>query len=282
MDDVALTLQRQYEQNTRRYLGALVAAAVCTLVPGEAGGIAVAPAGAAIGILVALLFRRRLNGGFGSGIDLQARWLAARSAAESIRSLTWRHAVGAPARGEADRGGDSWERDVLLVIDRLPHCDRERVASVRLERADWMDELYAAPENQRRSAYIEGRIIDQRDYLAKRVAEFRRDATRHRRRTRATELLALVLALAQVAASVAGAPEAVQVDIVGPVAALLATFEALTQLRREESTADRYEQTYSDLTNVATTAPLDGIVEDVEALLLAEHRSWYDNLRLSP
>src|SRR3712207_8864710 len=63
MDDVALTLQRQYEQNTRRYLGALVAAAVCTLVPGEAAGIAIAPAGAAIGILVALLFRRRLNGG---------------------------------------------------------------------------------------------------------------------------------------------------------------------------------------------------------------------------
>lgn len=260
------------------YLSLLVAATVCALVDVSAGPVNIGLASAAVVLLAALLLRRVLAGGWAwqKQEPLQGRWLAARGAAEAVRSSEWRYAMSSTPFDDALTADAVWHSFARSAISRLSRSDRDHDWDCSLQ--PWMRDLRRKPSTERLAAYVGGRIDDQLAYFESKAALYRRRAREFRIAAGAAEVTAIVFTVVQTFG-------VLKVDIVGVLAAVLATIEALTQLRREESTADRYAEAHESLARLRPSKPgavdLDSLLLEVETVLLSEQQAWYENIRIS-
>jgi hypothetical protein len=199
-------------------------------------------------------------------------WYQGRAAAESVKSLTWSYATGA----------DPFPIDAAdvdqLFIDRLRQIVRE-LSQVDTQAATGeqitarMRELRASTFEERKDAYVLGRIEDQRGWYAGK-------ATFHRRRAKQLIGGAVVSSLVGLALGVLRAQMVISIDLLGVFAAFGAALVAESQLRQHTINASAYALTCQELGMASSLAghadeqSWPRVVSEAEEAISREHVMW--------
>jgi hypothetical protein len=201
-------------------------------------------------------------------------WYEGRAAAESAKTLAWRYAV----KGESFEEGTDADRELVARVTELlqdlkdvdlpsPSATTEQVTSI-------MREIRGGTFEERRSAYREGRVEDQRRWYAKK-------ADLNRRASRSWTLFLFAFEFLGLIGGVLLITGAVTVDLLGLFAALAATVTAWTQAKQFKTLATAYGVTTQELSGVKNE--LDGVesesewahfVGQAEEAISREHTLW--------
>ncbi|MGY1592716.1 DUF4231 domain-containing protein [Geodermatophilus sp. SYSU D00708] len=279
-DHTAAWAQRTHLRLTRAELGLLVLAAAAGAVPGPVGPRGVDLAGVAAVVLFSTTLVLR---GYRTSVRPTTVWQDARAAAESIKTLCWRYAVGSRLF-PADLDGAAADR---LFVERL----REILASIRdlqavepedhqyEEVTQWMRRLRAAPLAERRSAYERQRIEDQQHWYAGRARSNRRRAQRWNVAVLTLELLGVVVGVVK-AFSLAGTDDDTA-GLLGLVATVGAAAAAWVQTKQYAALASAYAIANEELAAIRVLIPYAAteqqwaeFVDSAEAAISREHTMW--------
>jgi hypothetical protein len=202
-------------------------------------------------------------------------WYEGRALAESVKTLTWRYAVGGvpcPRTLPEDKA-----KRVLLDRVRALEADLSTVPLLPTTRGvitPRMRELRAAPLAERKRAYLDGRIQDQQEWYAGK-AEY------HQRRLRLFRTSVLALNLIGVCAATVKIFGLVSFDLAGVVAASLASLAAWVQARQHAATAAAYVIASHELSIISELLRQDmpedewaTVVADAEDAISREHTLW--------
>lgn len=202
-------------------------------------------------------------------------WYDGRAVAESVRTLSWKFAVGAdpfPATLSEDDA-------IRLLVER---CEEVRRSYRHLELppvnaphvTSWMRTQRRADFPARRSAYLTHRIEHQREWYATKYAYNRRAANRWRGALVALEATGAVLALLAVVAPWAGQASPAIAAIAGAVVAWL-------NLKQHEQLARAYAAAGHDLAAAREKLLISPSeeqwaleVNDAEDAISREHTLW--------
>jgi hypothetical protein len=216
--------------------------------------------------------------------DSELTWLRSRSVAESVRSESWRYAVGADPYPEdltpeqARRVFLSRQRDEIADLGAAAVAGNTAMAYV----TDAMTALRRAAAPERRTAYLDGRVADQMTWYARKSARHQRLAERW--------FMAMLLAeAAGLSAGVLKAADLLDLDLLGVFAALAAAFGAWNQMRQHRRTAAVYGGTASRLATLEALGR-EGLDDDewapfvdrVESILAEEAASWQSLRAVEP
>lgn len=269
-DAASLQQQRSYLRATRMRLTFVVLAAVFAAIELRigAGAIDVFAIATAIAFVSALVIE------LGVAVSQPNKiWYEGRALAESVKTLTWRYAVGAApfTLNSADADADFFARLRALHND-LPNLPLLPTTTSTI--TDRMRSLRAAPLAERRHAYRTGRVIDQQTWYATK-AEF------HRRRAGFYRTAMLILETIGVAGALAKAVNVVDFDLAGIVAALVSAFAAWTVTRQHTATATAYVVASHELGIIRDLLDHEfeeeqwsSAVVDAEAAISREHTMW--------
>jgi hypothetical protein len=227
------------QQATTRWTGYrllfLLAAAVAGAATWHLGGLDVAGLGAALAFFVALLFEVRA-----AVENPERRWYRGRAAAESVKTLAWKYAVGGSPFEIGDQDADK------LLVDRLGEIVHS-VGGLEPVPGDAPDQvtpkmraLRAKPLADRRAVYLRDRIADQHGWYAEKTANCRAVAERW------SAVIYGVTALG-FAGGIAKGVGAIDLDLLGLAAATVAAATAWTQLRQYRTLAAAYSITAHEL-----------------------------------
>jgi hypothetical protein len=268
-DTTAVRQQRRFLRATALSLALLVIAALAGAADITAGELRLTSIVAAVAFGFAILVRTYL---MSSRAD--RKWYQARAAAETVKSLAWRYAVGGEpfpmSDAEADRKyvGRLQEaldelREVPLTVTGPAHQISERMRILR-----------AAGLEHRRGVYAQGRVEDQWRWYAD--------------RSRALELRAnwfgigaLVVEGGALCAAVVRAAGAYDFDLMGILAATAAAFVAWEQTAQDERNAAAYSVAAQQLAAIkmlvdgyTDESAWAGFVNNAEEAVSREHRLW--------
>ncbi|MBO9532205.1 MAG: DUF4231 domain-containing protein [Solirubrobacteraceae bacterium] len=270
-DGAAASAQRRYLRLFKFQNFGLVVAAVAGAASWKVGSVEVAGLAAVIAFLGAAAAAISLG-----RWDVESRWYEARALAESAKTLAWNYAVcGAsfPSSMTAERAPTEFAgrlHDLLSDFEHLDDIQQDGGPSV----TPAMDALRSSPSSERRLAYLEGRIEDQRGWYAQKSQW---NATWGRR------WFAVVLGLDAIGVllGAARAFDVVDIDGLGVLAALAAVVGAWTKAKQHETLATAYSLAANELVRVRDTAPLDDsdqrwgeYVQDAEEAISREHTMW--------
>ncbi|HEX3791210.1 MAG TPA: DUF4231 domain-containing protein [Pseudonocardiaceae bacterium] len=264
--------QRTFFRSTSLRLGlavlAAISGAVSIRVGSRGGDVAAAVTSLAfVGVLVVDVF------------DLQARpgvgWYEGRALAESVKTLSWRFAVGgAPFPVTLEPG--LAER---LFLNRLAELLRDLPAVVTAPSlapaiSATMRRLRATELADRQLAYLSGRIADQQKWYADR-------AVQHARRARQLQIAGLLLEVVGVAAALGEFVHLFSFDLAGIVAAMIAAIAAWAAGKQYGANAAAYSLAGHELAIIHTRLdqPLtepewSNQVADAEDAVSREHTTW--------
>jgi hypothetical protein len=200
-------------------------------------------------------------------------WYEGRAAAESAKTLAWRYAV----RGESFMDSTDADHEFVYRVTELVH-DLKNIdlpaLSTTTQITDKMRELRGGSFEERRSAYREGRIEDQRSWYAQKA-----DLNR-----KASHLWTLCLFALEGFGLVGGVlliTGAVTVDLLGLFAACAAAATAWMQAKQFRTLTAAYGVTAQELAGVKNE--LDGVrkeaewahfVGQAEEAISREHTLW--------
>lgn len=201
-------------------------------------------------------------------------WYQGRAFAESAKTLSWRYAVGA----EPFPVSMSVERARELFRSRLQDVSHEFdeaviVASSDRLASETMEQLRAEPFPVRRSAYLEGRTVQQHRWYAAKAAFNLRAATAWRIFLVSAEIVAVVLAALRVFGEW-------DVDFAGILAAVIASGAAWVAIKQYSSLAAAYSTTARELAiqadrlRAVTERDWPRVVADAEEAISREHTLW--------
>jgi hypothetical protein len=205
-------------------------------------------------------------------------WYAARTAAETSKSLCFQYAFGATGyeRSESTKAADARFIDAFGTIGRDVLLARSTARTNGFsEITDDMREARSLPYPELRAKYFSERIEDQESYYTSRAAF-------HLRRSRLWMLLMLV---AQVSGLIFSLLKAV-LDaspwggIVGILSALAAAFIAWSQLRQHGLLSGTFQaqavgmRDFGRRLELVEEAQWPAFVASVEGALIAEHTRW--------
>jgi hypothetical protein len=221
------------------------------------------------------------------GRDIESRWYDARALAETVKSMTWKYAVGSaeyPERGPATREAhERFERRlatllaVLRKLDTLPppHDDPSDGE---------VEALRAAPLCTRTEAYLEGRLRDQ-------LYWYTLAALHHRAWARVWQATTAVLQTAGIAGAVLKGLRVTSIDWLGIAAAAAAAAAAWLQTKDHVTLSRAYSVTAHELRLAQARTPrgLNGdakaeerwaaFVDDTEQAISREHNLWLGRRR---
>lgn len=270
-DDQAVRAQRSYVRTMRIHYTLLVLAATAGAFSIRVG--AGADVFAIVGAVCfggSLMLRVYLT-----SQDSEVTWLRSRSIAETVRADSWRFALGVDPYPESLTAAEAKQRFVRGQRDEVHDLGaaaaREGVLAFVSER---MLEVRSAPLPERQRVYLEGRVIDQMTWYARKSERHLLLANRW--------LLAMLLAeAAGLSAAVLKASGLIDIDLLGVFGALASAFGAWSQMRQHRKTAAIYRGTASRLAAVGAQGS-DGIppeqwsafVAEAEAILAEEGGAW--------
>jgi hypothetical protein len=275
-DATSLAGQRDHLRAVRLELILLIAAAVAGLVSVvTTTGIDLAGLAGASLFVVALALRQHT-----AAHRPESRWYRARAAAESIKTLAWRFAVGGEpfgrdlSRHEAERAFVERLREVMADMGEVVLAVGDTSPATQI--TDSMVHLRGSSLVDRRAAYLDGRIEDQRRWYTSKAAY---NALWFRRWSLAT----LVLEVVGVATGIAKSLGVVSFvgDLLGISAALVAAIAAWNQARQHGTLASSYAVAAQELAAVASLishqykeSDWARFVESSEAAISREHTLW--------
>jgi hypothetical protein len=199
-------------------------------------------------------------------------WYAGRAVAESIKTLAWRYAVaGAPFSADVAQPRALFQERVGEVVaqseQRLP-LDSDAPSATAA-----MTALREAPFEQRRKAYLENRLQEQKRWYTGKAQADRRRAMQWRMALIVGEVLAIVLAGGR-------AFNVWEVDASGILAAAVASGAAWLATRRHSSQATGYSLAARELVLVqaklldADEGSWAEAVAEAEEAISREHQMW--------
>lgn len=204
----------------------------------------------------------------------EEQWYRGRAAAESVKTLAWKYAVGGDPFPAGVPGADALlARRLADVVEalrdlRLPSIDR----TVQLTQR--MRELREAPLADRRQAYLVGRIDDQCFWYSRQVAV-------NEKRGRFWARLSGSLVVCGIAFGLARVFGIFEADVLGAVAAAAAAGAAWTQMRQHRTLAAAYGLAVQELTlsrplleKVDEDDEWSRAVADAEDAISREHTTW--------
>ncbi|WP_175411232.1 DUF4231 domain-containing protein [Streptomyces sp. TRM64462] len=278
-DELAVARQREAVQATRLQLLLLVLGACLAALPGtwRIGG-AFQPAGALsalayAGVLVVTYRASRRRP--------KSQWQLNRSAAEFIKSMSWRYAVhGAPfdsASPDVDGAYLSRLEEGLAELRKVGWADpreAEKASGSELI-TPAMRMLREKPFRVRKETYVRDRLIEQRNWYHRRQVVSRRATALWSATTAALTLLALLLGALR-AFSVGGSPAAA-----GLLSAAAAASVAWSEIRRHQPLIAAHSLVEEDLAamhtameTVVTESQWPTAVYETERVVSPQHTDW--------
>lgn len=270
-DDLAVRAQRSYIRTMRLHYSLLVLAAVAGAFSLRVGsGADLFAVAGAVCFGGSLLLRVYL-----SSQDSEVTWLRSRSIAESVKAESWRYAVAVEPYPDTLPEPEARARFISAQRDEVHDLGIAAATPSSLGYiTDRMRELRRAEPAARQQAYLDGRLLDQMAWYARKSQQHATLANRW--------LLAMLLAeAAGLTAAVLKAAGLLEIDLLGVFGALASAFGAWNQMRQHRKTATIYRGTASRLARLAAQAtegvPADGwtdLVESTEAILAEEGGAW--------
>jgi hypothetical protein len=205
-------------------------------------------------------------------------WYEGRAAAESLKTLAWRYAIGGdpfPLSLSAADAEKLMVKRIDEVLDGLHHLTLhlppghgdQITAQMRAVRTSSLDE--------RRSVYLRDRIQDQKDWYSVKSEVHRRAGTRWSIALLAIELCGFLGAL------VKATTPATAIDVLGFAGALAAGTTAWLQMKQHENLGTAYTVTASELSSVKTSSQdvtdetsWSRFVDESEEAISREHTMW--------
>lgn len=269
--DMSMRAQREFLWLTRIELVMLLLAACGGIVTLEAGS-ADTPVGAVIGLVafvIAVLIRVYLL-----ATRPESRWYEGRAAAESVKTLAWRYAVGGQPFS-ADRNSDADGLLIDRVTEVLSNLDRleARQASGAQITAE-MRNLRGSSLATRKDAYERDRIEEQQEWYVTK-------GSWNRRRAAAWGLTVLGFQILGVLAATARVAQWIDVNLVGIAAAAGAGAAAWLQTRQHQNLTTAYSVAAQELASIRSLmdekddeTSWASFVEDAEEAISREHTMW--------
>ena len=271
--DASLAAQRWHVRGTAAQLALLVVGAVfgavrLRLEPGgsdwAAWGCLVSFGGATI--VTGYLYAQRPD----------RVWYDGRAAAESVKTLAWRYAVGGdpfPLTASPAEADQLFVSRLTEVVESLEYVSVRSSAS-GAQITDSMRRCRAAALPDRTTAYERGRIDDQQEW-------YRTKGRWNERRARVLGGATLALEVVGLGAAVIRAAGIVDVDLLGVVAALAAALTAWSQMKQHDALARAYAVASHELAAIRalivwqdTEAGWASFVDQAEEAISREHTLW--------
>ena len=232
--------------------------------------IAIVGVGAFIGV-AALRVYARLS-------SLEAAWYDARLAAESVKSLSWRYAIGGPPFGlrelsekEADELFNTRLWELLSELSSL-HTAPSRGAQYQI--TPGMRALRAADLSTRKAAFEHDRVVDQANWYSD-------HARRNERQSRFWDALFVLASAVAILFGFLQGFGAIGVNVLGVAGFAAALITMWTGVRRYDRQARAYGITAHELLAMASIMQsIDdeeewaSFVERAEAAVSEEHTGW--------
>jgi hypothetical protein len=208
------------------------------------------------------------------------KWFDTRSVAESIKTATWRYAMGVKPFGldlssqEVDK---VFTEKIKSIITSMP--DIERVISTCLasgkEITDQMREIRAKNVNEKKNIYLKERVQDQRNWYGKKAKYNGRREFFWFIAIIVTESTAIIFAFCMLNA---------QCNIFNPIAlitTIAGVFVAWTEMKRFRELSQSYALAAQELasaesliSSVTDATTLTTYVDDTENAISREHTMW--------
>lgn len=257
--------QAWFKRGTLAALALLVAASVFGLITAPwAGWLSALAFGGSVALTSLMVLRKA-----------EDDWYDGRAVAESVKTLTWKYAVGGePFEIGQDEPMSAFERALNGVVEELRSLRSAIEPPTESDNLGPLTEFRGAELGYRRAAYREQRLQGQRKWYSERGRE-------HRRTARNCQATAIVLQSAGVAAGVLKGLEVVDLDLLSVFAAAAAAALAWLAAGDYRKTARAYGLTTFELDRVLNTA--DRIesehdwarfVADAEQTMSREHTTW--------
>jgi hypothetical protein len=275
-DATSLWGQRAHLRNIRLELLFLIAGAIAgALSLGVVGSVEVAGLAAGLFFLAALTMRQ-----FASTHRPEARWYQGRAAAESVKTLAWRYAMGGEPFGlslsdaEADKLFIVRLRDILGDLGDVMLTMGGKGSGTQITQE--MRALRDLDLAGRKRVYAAQRIEDQRNWYASKAA----------RNTRSLRLWLTVTLALEVAGVAAGILKAVRIlespgDLLGIFATMVAAAAAWIQTKQHGTLATSYSVAAQELAAIGTLIEhqttddeWEKFVGSSEAAISREHTLW--------
>ncbi|MER7078585.1 Protein of unknown function [Saccharopolyspora kobensis] len=270
-DTASVRQQRSYLRGVRAQLLLTVSAAVFAAFPVVVGSFDVFAVGTALALVGVMVIEMATAGSRPDKV-----WYEGRALAESVKTLTWRYAVGAaPFALDSESADDDFVSRVrALQKDKpgvllLPNTSSAITSGMRA--------LRAAPLAERKAAYLAGRVHDQQQWYAAK-------AVFHQRRARIFRTIMLTMEVLGVASALAKAVGVVGFDLAGIVAAAVSAVAAWSATRQHSTTATAYVMASHELATVRDLLDRDlseqqwsDEVVDAESAISREHTMWHAN-----
>ncbi len=279
-DRTAAWAQRTHLRLTRLELGLLVLAAAAGAVRVTVGARDIDLAG----LLAVVLFATTLVlRAYRMSVRPTTVWQDTRAAAESIKTLCWRYAVGSrlfPAQlddAEADR---LFVERLQEILDSIRGVQAVQPASSQYgEVTPWMRRLRSASLAERREAYERDRIEDQQRWYAGRAESNRRRAQQWNLVVLTLELLGVVVGVVKAFSLLGGGSGAA--GLLGLVATVGAAAAAWVQTKQYATLASAYAIANEELAAIRVLIPYAAtedewaaFVDSTETAISREHTMW--------
>jgi hypothetical protein len=262
--------QREFLWLTRSQLLLVLIAAIAGVVTLKAGKNDT-PVGAAVGLvafLVSILLRI-----FMLARHPESHWYEGRAAAESVKTLAWRYAVGGhPFPVSGTNAEELFVSRVNDVLSSLSNLDTSRASASQL--TSGMKKLRSEQLAERKAVYEHERIEDQQSWYAEK-AEW------NRRRATAWGLMVLGVQTFGALAAIAYLADWVGVSLLGVAASAAAGATAWLQTRQHESLTTAYSVASQELATIRSLIDTKddndswaSFVEDAEEAISREHTMW--------
>lgn len=201
-------------------------------------------------------------------------WYEGRAVAESVKTLSWRYAIGADPfhTSLSERDADDLLRErVSSVTDEL--SDRITFTGENLIKTPAMSRLRKQPFAVRRDAYITGRTLEQREWYARKAKTNQNYSNFWRIVLILTEITAVILAFSRITG-------AWSVDYAGLLGAIIAAGTAWVGVKQFTPLASAYSVACKELSiqadKLQTVVESDWsyVAADAEEAISREHTTW--------
>ena len=210
----------------------------------------------------------------------EQRWFQGRAAAESVKSLAWRYAVGGhpfPVDVDDDAADREFIGRLREVVDSTAAPMIMRRRPIGRQITDWMRTTCGQSLEDRTTAYRVGRIEQQRGWYASKAYE---NAVAYRRWNLIVVVMELVgfgVGLSQAVGAVGGSG----ISAMAVMAAVVAAITAWSHAKQFGSLAAAYTQAEQELLSISelleaprAEAEWAEFVQSAETAISREHRMW--------
>lgn len=203
-------------------------------------------------------------------------WYSGRAAAESVKTLAWRYAVGGdpfPVTATSPTAEERFLIRLRAILDQIHDAALGTAGEHDREITSRMRDLRAAPFADRHAAYREARISDQ-------LAWYLRRADDHGRSARTWVAVAIGATVVGLLAASAKAVGFIDVDVLGLAASCATSAIGWTQTNQHRNLASAYRLTARELSILRDEpAPAEEagwalFVSDAEDAMSREHTMW--------